>query len=153
MRRLAAIGRGRAERTGAPQLVEPDRLGPWRHLDDEDVCAQRDVELYLRQREPQIEGPACVALIVDARYANRARHAVLVIAELITPPLTRTITTQLRRDDPWCRTIVAMQVDLVVADRHDDPRVAESPRVARTVRLRTASQQRLEIRAGERQAC
>src|SRR3954454_1462017 len=88
MSRLAAIGCGRAERTGTPQFVEPDRLGAGRHLDDEDVRAERCIELHLRERQPEIEGRAGVTLIVDARHANRARHTVLMVAELITPLLT-----------------------------------------------------------------
>src|SRR5204862_3503292 len=66
--------------TRTSQLIDSYRGGRRRDLDAEHVGSKRDVRLYLRQREPQIEVRFPEATVVDE--TNRSRQLALKVAVL-----------------------------------------------------------------------
>src|SRR2546430_1875091 len=95
-RRLAAIGNGRSERSGPPQIVQGYPFSTRGNGDSEDVGIERHVDLDLREGQPEIERRRGPAADVEAGHPNRARKTILMIAELLAPTVAPCGSAHLR---------------------------------------------------------
>ncbi len=108
---------GARERTGLPQFFQRDRLGPRRNLDREHVSAERQIELDLRQTEPQSRSASRRGSSAARSSASRRPEDPVESPDTQRATLARPRPMLGGDDAPRCGASVAVKIELARSHR------------------------------------